>query len=570
MGRAGAAHAGRMEDWRGTEMIRVADYIADFINRQGVEDIFMLAGGGSIYLDDGVACHEHLNPVCVRNEATAPMMAEAYARLTGNLGAVYVTTGPGGANAVAGLTEAWVDSAPILVISGQVQRDQTSYNANIRELRTLGIQELNIAAIVASITKYVVMINDPEKIRYHLEKAVHIARTGRPGPVWLDIPMDVQSATVDESELEGYSPEPKVRSDIHTKEIIALLKKAKRPLVIAGQGIRIAGVVDKFKNLVENLGIPVVFSRLGQDLLPFSHPNNCGHGGMKGLPAAARVMKEADLVLSLGSRLAVPFVATGFADDATIVMVDLDEAELTKPGAKIAVPVQADVGDVITSLLDSDETLQSYDKWLRTCQKYKETYGIVPPQCNPIDLYYFISRLDALAGPNHVFVSDAGSSYYVTGQMLHFEHGQREITSGAFASMGLGIPLAIGCAIADKGAQVLAVTGDGSFELNMQELKTMAQYNLNVKLFVINNGGYASIRAHQDRLFEGRYIGSDYEQVLNFRKVANVFGLPYHLIESYEQVDSAIQRVTTDCGPALIEVVCDNNQRIIEPSKEPA
>lgn len=549
-------------------MVRVADYVADFICRQGVRDIFMLAGGGSIYLDDGVACHKHLNSICVRNEATAPMMAEAYARLTGRLGAVYVTTGPGGANAVSGLTEAWVDSAPILVISGQVQRDQTSYNANIGGLRTFGIQELNIVAIVTSITKYAIMINDPNRIRYHLEKAVHLARTGRPGPVWLDIPLDVQSAAVDESELEGYSPEPEVCSDTHVKEIIALLQKAKRPLIVAGQGIRIAGVVNKFKNLVEHLGIPVVFSRLGQDLLPFSHPNNCGHGGMKGLPGAARVMKEADLVLSLGSRLAVPFVATGFADDATIVMVDLDEAELTKPGIKIAVPVQGDARDVIDGLLDSHEILPSYDKWLATCQRYKETYGIVPPQCNPIDLYYFVSRLDALAGPNHIFVSDAGSSYYVTGQMLHFEHGQREITSGAFASMGLGIPLAIGCAVADKSVQILAITGDGSFELNMQELKTMAQYNLNVKLFVINNGGYASIRAHQDRLFEGRYIGSDYEEVLNFQKVADVFGLSYHLIESYEEVDNVIQRVTTNSGPVLIEVVCDSNQRIIEPSKE--
>ena len=549
-------------------MIRVADLIAEFIYRQGVEDVFMLAGGGSVFLHDGVARHKHLRPISVRNEAAAPMMAEAYARLTGNLGVAQVTTGPGGANAVTGVVEAWVDSAPILVISGQVPRHLTTYNANIKGLRTFGTQELNIVAIVAPITKYAVMINDPSRIRYHLEKAVHLARTGRPGPVWLDIPLDVQSATVDEDELEGFSPEPEICGDTHAKEIIALLKKAERPLLIAGQGIRIAGAVDKFKKLVGYLGAPVVLSRLGQDLLPFSHPNNCGHGGMLSLPAAARVMKEADLVLSLGSRLAVPFVATGFADDATIVMVDLDEAELTKPGVKVAVPVQANVEDVIDGLLDSNQILPSYGNWLATCQRYKHDYRIVPPQCNPIDLYYFISRLNAVSGPNHVFVSDAGSSYYVTGQMLHFEQEQREITSGAFASMGLSIPLAIGCAVADKSAQILAVTGDGSFELNMQELKTMAQYNLNVKLFVINNGGYVSIRTHQDRLCEGRYVGSDFEQVFDFQKVADVFGLPYYLIDSNEEVDCVIKRVTTDCGPALIEVLCDINQRIIEPSVE--
>lgn len=573
-------------------MIRVADYIADFIYRQGTKDIFMLSGGGSIYLDDGAACNKNINSICVRHEATAPMMAEAYARLTHNIGVIYVTTGPGGTNAISGLVEAWVDSAPILVISGQVQRDQTSYNTNIKNLRTFGTQELNIIKIIESITKYSVMINDPNSIRYHLEKAVYIAKSGRPGPVWIDVPLDVQSAVIDDAKLEGYQPEQMMAEqannynryiDINTENIIKLLKKSKRPLIIAGQGIRIAHAIDEFKKLIEYLNIPVIFSRLGQDILPFSHNNNLGHGGTQGSRYSGYVMKQSDLIISLGSRLAIPFIGTNldaFSEDAKIVMVDIDDAELKKPSIKIDLLINADVKDIINKLLDklskeriSKNILPDHKNWINECINYKEKYPIFisEQKKNPIDLYYFVIRLDALSNENNIFVSDAGSSYYVTGQALRFEKGQREITSGAFASMGVAIPLAIGCSIANKDSQILTVTGDGSLELNIQELKTVSYYNLNIKLFIINNGGYASIRNTQDDLCEGRYIGSDqaaHNELLNLRNVAIAFDLPYHLIELYENIDNKILEVMNQKGPAFIEVVCDNKQKIIKSSKE--
>ena len=558
-------------------MIRVADYIADFIYKQGVKNVFMLSGGGSIYLDDGIACHKHLNHICVRNEATAPMMAEAYAGITQNLGVVYVTTGPGGANAVSGVTEAWVDSAPILVVSGQVQRNQTTYNAKIKNLRTFGTQELNIIEVVDSITKYAVMVNAPKSIRYHLEKAVYYAKSGRPGPVWLDIPLDVQAAVVNEAELKGYEHEQTAAGDedvdARIEDILKLLKGSKRPLIIAGQGVRLARAIDGFRKLVEYLNVPVIFSRLGQDILPFSYKNNFGHGGTKGSRFTGLIMKQSDLVISLGSRLAVPFVGTNldaFSEDAKIIMVDIDEAELKKPSVKIHLPVNADVKEVINGLLDKviGVTLPDYSDWLETCRGYKEKYPLITPEYkrNPIDLYYFVSRLDALSGENNIFVSDAGSSYYVTGQALRFEKGQREITSGAFASMGLAIPLAIGCSTANKDAQILAVTGDGSLELNIQELKTVSYYNMNIKLFVINNGGYVSIRSTQDALFEGRYIGSDQagrSEMLDFQKVAAAFDLPYFNIQRYEEIDNKVTEIISQKGPAFIEVVCDNNQKII-------
>ena len=563
-------------------MIRIADYIADFIYKQGITDVFMLSGGGSIYLDDGIACHKHLNEVCVRHEAVAPMMAEAYARLKQNLGVVYVTTGPGGANTVSGLAEAWVDSAPVLVISGQVQRNQTTYNANIKNLRTFGTQELNIIEIVDSITKYAVMINDPNRIRYYLEKAVHCAKSGRPGPVWLDIPLDVQKAMVDEAELKGYQPEETagMKGDEYAgvDAILKLLGTSRKPLIIAGQGVRIARAINEFRELIESLNVPVIFSRLGQDILPFSHTNNFGHGGIYGLRFTDLIMKESDLILSLGSRLAVPFVGTNldaFSEDAKVIMVDIDNAELEKPGVKIDLPVQGDVKGVVLRLLEKlkGQNIPNYSSWLERCTGYKEKYPLIKEEYkrNPIDLYYFLSRLNALSSENHIFISDAGSSYFATGQALMFEKGQREITSGAFASMGLSIPLAIGSAVARKNMQILAITGDGSLELNIQELKTMSFYNFDIKLFVINNGGYVSIRNMQDTLFGGRYIGSgqvESGKMFNFQKVAAAFDLPYFNIQKYEEIDDRISEIISQKGPAFVEVVCVNNQKIVKPLKK--
>lgn len=561
-------------------MIRVADYIADFIYRQGVSHVFMLSGGGSIYLDDGVACHPHLKHICARNEAAAPMMAEAYARLTGNLGAVYVTTGPGGANAVSGLAEAWVDSAPVLVISGQAQRDHTTYNAGVPNLRTFGIQELNIVEIVDSITKYAVMVNDPTSIRYHLERAVSCAKSGRPGPVWLDIPLDVQSAPIDPDALSGYEPEvcnadDKVLSE-SVDRILSLLQHARKPLIIAGQGVRIAGATDELKKLIETLRIPVMFSRLGQDILPYSHALNVGHGGYtKGLRYANIITRQSDCVLVLGSRLSVAFVGTqlnAFSPEAKIVVVDVDPAELAKPGVKIDLPVQADVGVVLRMMLDRchEGPRSICHDWLDMCAEYKDkqvaTMQGAPK--NPIDLYYFVGRLDALSQEGDIFISDAGSSYYVAGQALKFEKSQREVTSGAFASMGLTIPLAIGAATADPAARILAITGDGSLELNIQELKNISYYGMNIKLFVINNGGYVSIRNTQDALCGGRYINSDQmgcDELLDFSKVADAFDLPYFIIRDWQEVDDGIRRITREQGPAFVEVVCDSKQTIMEP-----
>jgi acetolactate synthase-1/2/3 large subunit len=547
--------------------------------RKGVKEIFMLTGNGAMYMNDAIS-RSGIEYFCARNEAAAPMMAEAYARVRQSLGAVCVTSGPGSTNAIPGLAEAWVDAAPIMVLSGQVQRDHTTLNAGLNDLRSFGTQEINVIPIVEPLTKYAVMVNEPESIRYHLEKAYYMANEGRPGPVWLDIPMDIQYADIDPEALEGFTPEESVGAvpgdaGSSVDQIIELMKQAKRPLVVAGNGIRQGYAQDELLHFLDHNGIPVIFSRLGQDLMPFSHPLNMGQAGIKGSKYCTAIMKQADLVITLGCRLSVQLVGhnmDAFADDAKVVMVDLLQDELDKPGVPISHPMRADVKEVLTGINNHAEVdaHSNWSDWAASCADLKANNPMVTPEYlrDPIDLYYFMSRLDAISNERHLFVTDAGSNYYIGGQVLHFEHGQREITSGTFAAMGLSIPLAIGSAIAAPNSQILAVTGDGSLELNVQELKTMSHYGLNIKLFVINNGGYVSMRNWQDNFFGGRRIEGEQSTgsgTLDLEKVAAAFDVEYTRIEGWESVDEALAQVLSTDHPEFIEVVCNPEQKIVEP-----
>jgi acetolactate synthase-1/2/3 large subunit len=360
-------------------------------------------------------------------------------------------------------------------------------------------------------------------------------------------------------------------------EVVKLLKNSKRPLLIGGHGIRQAGAVMEFRRLMETAKIPVLLSRFGQDLLPYSHPLNFGQTGIKGTKFCQSIMKSADLVISLGCRLAIQLVGhkfDAFSPKAKIVMVDIEEAELEKAGLPIDLAVQADVKIFLEKILKKVSLISpAWEDWIQYCQGIKREHPMVLAelQRNPIDLYYFMSRLDALADERHIFVTDAGSNYYVGGQVYHFEKGQREITSGTFAAMGLSIPLAIGCAIADRKKQILAVTGDGSLELNIQELKTMSHYKLNIKLFVINNGGYVSMRNWQDGFFEGRRIDTAENTgvgTLNLEKVAAAFDLDYERIGRYEEIDDKLKIIMSHPLPIFVEVICDDKQRIVEPIKD--
>lgn len=563
--------------------MRVADYIAKFLVDNGIEDIFLLTGFGAMYLNDGIASQPSIKYYTARNEAASPMMAEAYARLRQSLGAVCLTSGPGATNALPGLAEAYVDGAPIIILSGQSPVKQTSRFINSltnHAVRSFGIAEIDIVKIVdGSLTKYAMMITDPKTIRYHLEKAVYMATSGRPGPVWLDIPMDVQCAEINPDSLKRFSPPPIVKPrdlDKNIDLVFDMLQKSKRPLIVAGYGIRQGNAVNKFKEFLNLLNVPVVLSRGGIDLLPFSNPNNMGLAGIKGSRYCRKIMQSADLIISLGSRLAVPFIGSNqdyFSKDTPSVVVDIESAELNKHGIRIDLPINVDVGMVINALITRllyRSNRFHFAPWLSYCQKLKESYPMVTDDMkrDPIDLYYFMSRVDAISDSKNIMVTDAGSNYYVGGQVYKFEHGQRELTSNTFAAMGLTIPLAIGASVARKNAQILAVTGDGSLELNIQELKTISYYKMNIKLFVINNGGYVSMRNWQDGFFEGRRIGSDDDtgaEPLNLSKIADAFGLKYAVITKHNQIDDQLREIVSRDGPLFVEVVCDSNQKIIEP-----
>ena len=553
--------------------MRVADYIANFLIAKDVKDIFMLTGYGAMYINDAIEI-SGINYYATRNEAAAPMMAEAYARLKGELGVVCVTAGPGATNALPGLAEAFVDSAPIMIISGQVETEHTTYDSKL-PLRTYGTAEINIIPIVKPLTKYAKFLDNPNDVQYVLEKAYHAAISGRPGPVWIDVPMDIQNSIIDIDKLRSYNS-PNNKLTIQSNDLDFILKKinsAKKPLIVAGQGIRQGKAEDQFKKFLNNFKIPVLFSRLGQDLLPHNHPYVYGQAGLKGSKYCKKIMNSSDLVLSLGCRLAPQLVGLNFEafDKAEIIMVDIDKAEIDKLGDSINYSINSDVKLFLEEINNksSDISFPSWDNWVNYCDdlKRKNPMVVESQEKNPIDLYYFMKILGELSHNRNVLVTDAGSNYYVGGTVWNFEKGQREICSGTNAAMGTTIPLAIGCAVAEPSFQILAVTGDGSLELNIQELKTISHYSYNIKLFVINNGGYVSMKKWQDDVFDGRRIDTSESTgagTLNLKKIADAFDLDYIKIDDYKKINDQLIELMSNPNPVFVEVVTDNQQRIVE------
>ena len=550
--------------------MRVADYITEFLFNNGIKTSFMLSGTGSVFLDDAFANYEGMSYVSARHESAAVMMAVGYYKSSQKPGVALVTTGPGGANAVGGVVEAWVDSVPVIIISGQVESKFLN-----KELRYFGAQGLNILPIIEPITKFSKTITDPYSIQYYLEKALYCSLEGRPGPVWLDIPFDIQSAIIsDPSKMRMFKPPQRIEASIDeaTSQVDLILEKiinAKRPLFILGQGVRQGDAIEEFKKTIELFDVPFLVSRVAIDIFKASYKNNLGLAGMKGSRYSQKIMDESDLVLSLGCSMNVAFTNESEAlfPNADVIMINNDQNEFNKPGLNLDMKVLLDVKLVLEEMIKKIliKKNKQFTSWTEYCLKLKKDYPIVSSNLagNPINSYFLVSRLAALSNIKQHFVSDAGSSYYVTGQALDYEFGQKDITSGAFATMGVAIPMAIGASCYDKDAQIIVVTGDGSLELNIQELKTVSQNSLNIKIFVINNGGYASIRESQDEYSEGRY--TEDEDILDFSKVANAFEMNYEIIDDYLTIDEQINKITSNSNPTLIEVVCERDQKIFGP-----
>jgi acetolactate synthase-1/2/3 large subunit len=557
-------------------MIRVADYIADHIYNLGVKDVFMVSGGGMMFLSDGLAKHPKINVICNHHEQASAMAAVSYAKYTNNLGVAYLTTGCGGTNAVTGLLNGWQDNIPTLFVSGQCKRKETIRNSGLN-LRQFGVQEADIIEIVKPLTKYAEMVNDPDLIAYHLDKAVYLAKSGRPGPVWLDLPMDVQGALINEKTLRKFDPS-EIKKDYKEEptlneinETIEAIRKATRPVIIVGAGIRLANALVPFREFVERTGIPVVATKLGIESLPTEHPLFTGRIGNKGDRAGNFAVQNADLVLVIGSRLSVS--STGheynkFAREAKVIVVDIDPIEHKKNTVKIDLFVNAEVKKFLEKMKQV-KTL-GIKQWADKCLYWKNKWPVCLPEYKDdkrgVNLYFFIDSLSRAMRPDSVAVADAGSAFYVLTQAIKLKDGQRYITSGGQAEMGYTLPACIGVSFARGKKEVLGVTGDGSFQMNIQELQTVVHHDLPIKLFVWNNDGYLSIRATQSKFFEGRFIGTDSRSGVTFpstEKIAGAYGIKYFRADSSKGLEKVIREVLSYPKATICEVMCIRDQEII-------
>lgn len=560
-------------------MIRVADYIAWFISdKLGLKDVFMLTGAGIMHLTDGVAQNPALRALCVHHEQSASMALEAYARANEHFAVGYFSTGPAATNAITGLGGAWQDSVPCLFISGQVKRSETGYHAGIPGLRQFGVQELDIIPVVSSLCKYAVHLSDPQRVRYELEKCFAIAKAGRPGPVWLEVPMDVQAAQIDPDSLAGYNepitvptPQP---SDI--ADIAQALLHAQRPVIIAGRGVRLSGAQKELIQLATRLSIPVVTPYLGIDNLRHDLDIYIGKTGVKGDRPANFTMQNSDLVLAIGTSLHVSVIGYDygqFARAARKFVVDIDPTSHRKKTIDIDRLVESDAKaflqalDVATASQDASQR----HNWLQRCVGWKQKYPVCQPEYartkGVINIYSFVDRLSALSAPGDLFVSDAGSAFYAVSQGIQLtKDHQRYIPSSAMATMGYTLPAAIGVSAAVGDKRVLAVTGDGSFQQNIQELQTLLHYELPVKLFVLNNDGYLSIRASQKNYFKERYIGEGPRSGVTMPdtlKLCEAYGIPAARVTELADLDQALRTALEIPGPFVLDIICPPEQAIV-------
>jgi acetolactate synthase-1/2/3 large subunit len=551
-------------------MMKLSDYVARFVADLGVKHVFLLPGGGAMHLNDSVGNCPGLEFVCNLHEQAAAIAAEAYARVTNNLGVVMVTTGPGGTNAITGVAGAWLDSTPVLVLSGQVKRSDMIGNSGLRQL---GVQEIDIVSIVRPITKYAVTVMEPESIRYHLEKAVYLARKARSGPVWIDIPLDVQSASIDGANLRGFDPKEvespqQENSDVGraAAETIALLNRAERPIILVGNGVRLAGAAADFLRLVQCLGAPVLTTRLGVDLIPADHSLLVGMPGGIAPRGANFALQNSDCLLILGSRLDMALIAYAperLARCAKKIMVNIDGGEIEKLRGIIDVPVVADVGDFIRELIAQSGRLgpRNWQSWIERCREWKVRYPFVRPehltQQEEISLYAFSKVLsDELTGDDVVLPGAAGFTAEIFLTAFEAKAGQRVFHNKGTGAMGLCQPSAIGACLASGRRRTIGVDGDGGFQMNIQELETVKRLDLPIKFFVVNNGGYASIRASQQGYFH-RLTAADATSGLSLpdlMKTAKAYGLASERIADPKTMREQVRQVLATPGPVLCEV----------------
>jgi acetolactate synthase-1/2/3 large subunit len=537
--------------------MRLSDYVMSFLAGEGMRDIFLVPGGGNMYLVDSAARQAGLEVTACLHEQAAAIAADGYAQFTGNLGVALVTTGPGGTNAVTGVAGAWTESTPLLILSGQVK------TADIKrddQTRTRGFQEIDIISVVRPITKYAGLALNPDMIRYHLERAVFLARAGRKGPVWLDIPLDVQKAEIEPTMLRGFTPPPTWRMDnvsVNAWAALEMIAQAERPVILAGHGIKSSRKETLFRECIAHLGVPVLTTWRACDLVGDDHPLYFGRPGAIGQPGANLIVEDADLLVAIGARL--DFGQIGYDDeflfaDTKKIIVDVDPRELAKHRFPVTLAVEADAGAFLTELYAQlpEYRARPRETWLNKCRSWKELGQIDE----------LVDTLSRLLTPDDLLVpcsSGTGANVFMRDFRVKF--GQRVLNSPGFGAMGYDIPQSIGACLA-SGRRTVCLAGDGGFQLNIQELETVQRLGLPIKFFYLNNGGYASIRATQRKYFEGRLVASDPASGLtlpDMSRVAEAYLIRSNRVEEPKELEERVREALDAPGPFICEVMGDRS-----------
>lgn len=573
--------------------IKLSDYIVKYIENLGVKHIFLISGGGNIHVVDSLGKSKKIQYICSHHEQAAAIAAEAYSRITDNIGVVLVTTGPGGTNAITGVYGAWTDSIPLLIISGQVKREMMGAGKVVRQL---GDQEINIIDLVKPITKYAKTVINPLDCRYELDKAVHIAKSGRPGPVWLDIPLDIQGTQIEERKLKTFDPKEiknnyrtnkKTIQDL-TAKTIDKLEKARRPVLFIGNGVRLANAQKELLTLIKLLKIPVLTSFAGYDLVSTDNPYYLGRPGTVGQRAANFILQNCDLLLTVGTRLNIRTVGynyQSFARNAYKIMVDIDKRELEKKTLKIDLAVNCDAKDFLYAMIEQLSSSENppprgsrsvtpprclYRTWLEQCKLWQKKYPQIPDsywqQKKYVNPYCFIDILSKSLNNTSVLALSDGTACVVPYQTLKFPQGARIIVNSGCAAMGYGLPAAIGVCFANQKRKTICIEGDGSIQLNIQELQTVVYHQLPIKIFVFTNDGYLSIRLTQNSLFNGKYIASDTKSGVScpdILKIARAYGIRSLQIDSHNKMKEKITEVLDGDDPVICEVKISPKQEFI-------
>ena len=560
--------------------VKVSDFVAKFLYEQGVRYNFSVTGGGAMHLNVSLGHQGGIKCVYVQHEQAAAIAAEAFYRVNNELPMVCCTTGPGGTNTLTGVLGAWLDSIPMLVVSGQVK-----YPATVRstgyDMRIYGDQEFDITKVVGPMTKYAEMVTDARMIKYHLQKALYLARSGRPGPVWVDVPLDIQWGYVEEDALIDYNPatdkntEPRKVSEKTLDLIIEKIKSAKRPVLYTGIEIRTNGAYDSFMKLVDKLNIPIVTSFDGIDIVPENHPLYVGRAGDVGNRYGNWAVQNSDFLLVLGSRLGirqVSYATETWARESFVVQVYPDSLEVTKPNVHVELPVRADIKEFTEALNQRiPEKLNPREEWLQICHQWQKDYPVVTKERHYgteglANAYCFMNELSKLAPENTVVVSANGSACVVGGSAFLIKKGQRFIINSGCASMGYELPASVGACFASGKGNTYCLAGDGSIQMNLPELQTIVFHRLPIKIFVINNQGYHSIRQSQGNLFKeftkcGVGPESGDLSFPDMQRIANAYGLPYVGIKSNQEMKDKLEDFLSIEGYGLCEVFVDTEQK---------